>query len=90
MSLEERLAAIEARNRRVETDKAWETSGTRRAAIAVLTYVVAVITLVLIGAERPWLGAVVPVLGFLLSTLSLPVVRQWWAQGRQQESKINE
>jgi hypothetical protein len=78
--LEERLEAIEKRNRRVETDKAWEISWTRRGAIAVLTYFVAGLMLVLINAERPWLGAIVPVLGFLLSTLSLPVIKQKWAR----------
>ena len=37
-SIEERLSSIEERNRRVEADKAWETSWTRRLLIAVLTY----------------------------------------------------
>lgn len=36
-SLEKRLKTIEERNRRVETEKAWETSVTRRLSIAVLT-----------------------------------------------------
>jgi|GEM_PF-132197 len=76
----ERIALIEERNRRVELDKAWETSWTRRAAIAVLTYIVIVIMLVLINAENPWLGALVPVLGFLLSTLSLPFIKRLWAR----------
>ena len=77
--LEQRLAAIEERNRRVETDKAWETSWTRRIAIAVMTYVVIGIMLTLINADRPWIGAFIPTLGFLLSTLSLPVIKTMWA-----------
>ena len=36
-NFEQRLAAIEERNRRVETDKAWEISWMRRIAIAVMT-----------------------------------------------------
>lgn len=35
--LEKRVEAIEERNKRVETDKAWETSWTRRICIMVLT-----------------------------------------------------
>lgn len=35
---EYRLQAIEQRNFRVETDKAWETSLTRRLSIVLLTY----------------------------------------------------
>ena len=38
MSLEERVAKIEARNAKVEADKAWETSWVRRFSIALLTY----------------------------------------------------
>jgi purine-cytosine permease-like protein len=77
--LEPRLAAIEERNVRVETDKAWETSWTRRVVIAVITYVAVGFMLMLINADNPWLGAIIPVLGFLLSTLSLPLVKNVWA-----------
>jgi len=76
--IDERLEALEQRNQRVETDKAWETSWTRRIAISVLTYVIVVLMLMLINADRPWLGALVPVCGFVLSTLSLPVARSVW------------
>ena len=41
--LENRIEKIEDRNRRVETDKAWETSWTRKIWICVLTYIVVVI-----------------------------------------------
>ncbi len=80
MDIEQRFASIEDRNKRVETDKAWETSWTRRIAIAVITYVAAGIMLTLINADNPWLGAIIPVLGFLLSTLSLPIVKNLWAK----------
>jgi hypothetical protein len=75
-----RLNAIEERNCRVEMDKAWEVSWTRRLAIAVITYIVVGIMLTLINAERPWLGALAPVLGFLLSTLSLPFIKEQWSK----------
>lgn len=76
------LAAIHERNRRVEADKAWETSWTRRLFIAAVTYVIAGIWLVMIDDTYPWLKAFVPALGYVLSTLSLPAVKRWWAKGR--------
>lgn len=78
--LESRLIAIEQRNARVETDKAWETSWTRRIVLAVTTYVVIGLTLTFTNAENPWLGAIVPVIGFVLSTLSLPLIKSLWVQ----------
>lgn len=78
--LERRLAAIEQRNMRVEADKAWETSWMRRGIIALITWIVATVVMTLLGAESPWLGALVPVCGYGVSTLSLPVVKRWWIQ----------
>ncbi len=37
-TLESRIAEIESRNARVQNDKAWETSFTRKATIALMTY----------------------------------------------------
>jgi hypothetical protein len=82
MTPEDRLAALEARNARVDVDKAWETSYARRAVIAAATYLTAGAFMQINGFASPWLGAGVPVLGYLLSTLSLPWVRRWW-QGRK-------
>lgn len=73
--IEQRLAAIEARNTRVETDKTWETSWQRRTAICALTYVFATLWLYTIGGPTPWVHATVPVLGYLLSTFSLRWMR---------------
>lgn len=76
--LAERLAAIEARNRRVEAEKAWETSWVRIGSITVGTYVTATLLLWMIDAPSPLFGALVPALGFLLSTQSLPALKRWW------------
>ena len=43
MDLEERVKSIEERNKRVEKDKAWETSIIRKVCICILTYVVVII-----------------------------------------------
>lgn len=66
------------RNSRVEQDKAWETSVTRRVVIATITYVVASVFLWRIGVSEPMINALVPTGGFLLSTLSLPFVKNIW------------
>lgn len=76
--IEERVAAIEERNRRVEMDKAWETSWTRRISIALLTYAVVLCYLLVINNDKPFINALVPSLGFLLSTPVLKSIRKLW------------
>lgn len=77
--LEQRIAKIEKRNKRVETDKAWETSWTRRVCIMVLTYLVVVAySYIIRECDNILLSSLVPVLGFLLSTLSVKAVRRLW------------
>ena len=77
-ALRERIANIEARNSRVEKDKKWETSWTRRLSIMTLTYAIVTVTLWVTGADRPYLGALIPSIGFLLSTLSIARIRKIW------------
>ena len=72
------IKAIIERNKRVEKDKAWETSFTRRTIIAVITYLLIVLFLWMIKIEKPWLNALVPTIAFLLSTLSLPFFKKIW------------
>lgn len=76
--LEARVRAIEKRNLNVETDKAWETSWTRRISVAVLTYAVVAAYLTVIGNDKPLVDALVPPTGFLLSTLVMKQIRQLW------------
>lgn len=77
--LEERVIEITERNKRVELDKKWETSKTRKVCIAVLTYIVVIIyTAITSKTSNIFLSSLVPVMGFLLSTLSLKWVRKVW------------
>ena len=77
--LEVEVNKIKDRNHKVETDKKWETSWTRRICIGILTYVVVVAYSYLISkSTNIFLSSVVPVIGFLLSTLSLNAVRKIW------------
>ena len=82
-TIEERLAVIEQRNARVENDKAWEISWARRIFIAAVTYIFAGIWLVVIADSNPWLKALVPVCGYLLSTLTIPFFKRAWLRYHQ-------
>lgn len=82
LSLEARVAQLEARNRRVEGDKAWETSWLRRVTIMILTYLVVVCYLHFVVHISPWIDALVPVIGFTLSTLTLSLLKRWWLTRR--------
>lgn len=77
-SISKRLAKIEARNERVEADKAWEVSWQRRILILTLTYLLVLLYFFIIEVEKPLLNAIVPTLGFFLSTLTLSVVKTIW------------
>lgn len=76
--LEQRVAAIEKRNQKVEQDKAWETSWTRRLSIGTFTYIVIAIYLLIIHNDQPFINALVPAIGFVLSTLVLKRIRDIW------------
>lgn len=78
--LEKEIEKIKERNRRVEADKAWETSWVRRMFIAVSTYVLVVILLVSVGTEKPFITAIVPALAYVVSTASLGIVKSWWVK----------
>lgn len=72
------LDAIKLRNSKVDADKAWETSWMRRLFIALATYIIAALYMKHVGLASPWLGAFVPSGGYLLSTMSLSFVKNFW------------
>ncbi|HQI26215.1 MAG TPA: hypothetical protein PLY95_03155 [Candidatus Paceibacterota bacterium] len=76
--LKQELDTIKERNNRVEGDKAWETSYFRVILISLITYVLASITFYLIGNPNYFLNALIPTLGYFLSTQSLPFIKKWW------------
>ena len=77
--IEAEIKNIKARNARVELDKKWETSWTRRLCICVLTYAVVVLySFTIQQVSNIFLSSLVPVIGFTLSTLSLGFVRKIW------------
>jgi len=79
MNIEKEINEIKKRNKRVELDKKWETSITRRICICILTYIVVIIYTYLISrVSNIFLTSLVPVIGFTLSTLSLKGIRKVW------------
>lgn len=81
------LEEIKNRNTRVEADKAWETSWTRRLLITIATYITIMIYLTFLGMERVYLHALVPAMGYFLSTLTLPIFKQYWIQNIYKRSE---
>ena len=79
-NLEKEILLIKARNKRVETDKAWETSWTRKFILIIFTYFGIGFYLRAINIDKPWLNAIVPSVGFILSTLTLPIFKKIWEQ----------
>jgi len=81
-SLNKEIERIKERNKKVEIDKAWETSKTRRFLLMIFTYLAIGFYLQAIKIDRPWLNAIVPSIGFLLSTLTLPFFKEVWKKWR--------
>jgi hypothetical protein len=76
--LEKEINKLKERNKRVELDKGWETSFARRALLMIFTYLAIGFYLNAIKIENSWLNAIVPSIGFLLSTLTLPYFKNLW------------
>ena len=80
LTLEERISKIEARNKEVELNKAWESSLTRRGIVAIFTYLAIALYLKFVVRVEPWLNAIIPTVGFLLSTLTIPFFKTLWSR----------
>lgn len=82
VNLEAAIEKINARNQRVEADKAWEVSIFRKVVIAIITYIAASIVLNLIGSHKYLLDALIPSEAYLLSVQTIPMVKRWWIERR--------
>lgn len=75
------IEALRSRNARVEAEKAWEMSWTRRGFILLSTFLTAFAYMKFgLGIEAAALHAAVPAGGYFLSTLSLSRIRTFWLQ----------
>jgi len=76
--LEREIEKIKERNARVEKDKEWELSWTRKILLVVLTYLVIVIFFYFARLPNPFINSIVPSIAFILSTLSLNFFKNIW------------
>jgi hypothetical protein len=76
--IKKEIDLIKERNKRVEADKAWETSKFRIFSIVVMTYIITAIVFYFIGVKNFALSALIPTVGFYLSTQSLHFIKKWW------------
>ena len=76
--LKAEIERIKERNKRVEADKAWELSWTRRILIFVLTYIVIVVFFVFADLPNPFTNSIVPAAAFVISTLAVPPMKKVW------------
>lgn len=76
--VENRIKSIEQRNKKVELDKAWEVSLTRKIIVVILTYITVVLFFYVAELPKPFINSIVPTLWFVLSTLSLPFFKDLW------------
>jgi hypothetical protein len=72
------IVEIKERNKRVEADKAWEISITRRILVVIFTYAVITLFFYFAGLTKPLINAIIPTIGFVLSTLSIPWFKKIW------------
>lgn len=86
-NLQSEIDEIKRRNQRVEADKAWETSWTRKIIISVFTYIVIVVFFFFAKLSNPFANAIVPAVAFILSTLTVPLVKKWWLATRKRKNK---
>ena len=76
--IQNEISLIKERNKKVEADKAWETSKFRIFSVVLMTYIVTSIVFYFIGVHDFMLNALIPTTGFYLSTQSLPFIKKWW------------
>ncbi|OGZ70602.1 MAG: hypothetical protein A2904_01965 [Candidatus Staskawiczbacteria bacterium RIFCSPLOWO2_01_FULL_33_9] len=76
--IKKEISLIKERNQRVELDKAWETSIFRIVFVLIMTYIITAVVFYFIGVNNFLLNALIPTVGFYLSTQSLPFIKQWW------------
>ena len=81
--LEDEIEALKQRNTAVELDKAWETGWNRKLLISLFTYLAIGIYMWAVDIDRPWLNAIVPTTGFLLSTLTMSYFKKLWINSQK-------
>lgn len=84
--LNQQLKEVQNRNKRVEIDKAWETSLTRRLIIVLLTYFVMVLFFFFARLPKPFINAIVPAVAFVISTMTIDAVKRIWIRQKNKHT----
>lgn len=78
--IEKEIEIIRKRNKKVETDKAWEISLFRTLLISLSIYLVSFVAFYFIGIRNYLVNALIPTIGYFLSTRSFTVIKKWWIE----------
>jgi len=77
-NIQREIEAIKERNKRVEADKAWEVSWTRRILVAFSTYILIVLFMYFANLPSPFANAIVPSAAYIISMSAMPYFKKWW------------
>ena len=80
------MLRVRERNRKVESEKAWENSLSRRVLLLLLTYLVTSSVFWIINIPSPWLNAWIPTTAYFLSTLTMPFLRERWLRQHHEQA----
>merc|ERR1711924_135801 len=76
--LRQDVTKLRHRNRMKDIDKEWDSSILKTIIIMACTYMLLGLYMAAIEVPQPWLSAIVPTVGYMLSTLALPSVKPIW------------
>ena len=76
--LQSEIDLLKSRNEKVELEKKWETSWQRKIGIIITTYIVMVLIFSGLKNSAPFTSAIIPTLGYTLSTLSMSWIKNLW------------
>lgn len=78
--LKKEIENIKARNRRVEADKAWETSWIRTLFVALSTFILALGFMLLVEEREPFGKALIGTIAYIMSTSTYGMLKNWWLE----------
>lgn len=86
--LEQEINIIKQRNKRVELDKKWETSATRKICICILTYIVVVIySYIVRNYDNIFLSSLVPVIRIYIIYFIIKIYKEKMGKKTKIESQ---
>ncbi|OGC57695.1 hypothetical protein A3H26_03910 [candidate division WWE3 bacterium RIFCSPLOWO2_12_FULL_36_10] len=78
MDIEQEILAIKERNKKVESDKAWETSWSRKILISVATYFLVLLFFLILRVQNPWQNALIPTIAYFISSSTMSFAKKIW------------